>query len=415
MDEHTHIGYADESHWNEGRYRSIALVTAAIPTAEAVGIRVARVLAESKLSGSTPEFAWKDLRTDKTLAVANQMMNITVAAAYSEPFRVDVITWDTHDSRHKLPGRDDTANLARMYYHLMIKVIEDRWPKAAWIISPDERTDMDWAELERCLSYPSRQAKESEQFVLNEQFHVTSDPPQIVPGTSHYPMIQVADLFAGLASFSWNEYSVHRAWKLRQNGQQDMFAGLYEPPSKSAEYKHRALNYLKQLHIMRLTSADRKKYEQQEKGLITRPGERINFWLYMPQRDDDKAPTRLNNRAKSVSKSHEFGDKQSGCFPQFALPNDLNTPSFARDPDHVFGVSCLCSADFRLPKFCVCRGHPRPFATVPVPQASVDKNDGFVLPKHEVGTARQQFAVETESEPGGVEGAPNIHFRLGVS
>ena len=52
---------------------------------------------------------------------------------------------------------------------------------------------------------------------------------------------------------------------------------------------------------------------------------------------------------------------------------------------------------------------------MPVPQASMDKNDGFVLPKHEIGMTRQQFAVETESEPGGVERAPHVHFRPGVS
>lgn len=292
MDKFTHIGYADESHWNEGRYRSIALVTADLPTADLVSTEVMRVVAESNLSGSAPEFAWKNLRTDKTLAVANAITNITVAVAYSEPFRVDIITWDTQDSRHKVPGRDDTANLARMYYHLMIKVIEVRWPEASWVIKPDERTDMDWKELERCLSYPSRHAKEARQFVLAEQFCVTSASPQITSVTSHHPLVQVADLFAGLASFSWNEYSAHAAWKLRQNGQQDMFADLYAPPSKSAEYKHRALHYLKQLHILRLANADKKKYEQQEKGLVTRPGERINFWLYTPQRDDDKAPTR---------------------------------------------------------------------------------------------------------------------------
>lgn len=296
MDEHTHIGYADESHWNEGRYRSIALVTAAIPTADMVSTEVMRVVAESNLSDSAPEFAWKALRTDKTLAVANQMMNITVAAAYSEPFRVDVITWDTHDSRHKLPGRDDTANLARMYYHLMIKVIEDRWPKAAWIISPDERTDMDWAELERCLSYPSRRAKRAQVPLLSEQFYIPYRPPKVTHITSDHPLVQIADLFGGMASFSWNEHESYAAWKSQRSEQPDMFLNAFprlQQPTIGGGYKSNVLHNFEKKYLQRLRGRDKKEFEKRPKGLVTMdPSMPINFWFYTPQGSYDKAPRR---------------------------------------------------------------------------------------------------------------------------
>jgi len=297
MDEHTHIGYADESHWNEGRYRSIALVTAAIPTAEAVGIRVARVLAESKLSGSTPEFAWKDLRTDKTLAVANQIMNITVAAAYSEPFRVDVITWDITDSRHKVERRDDLANFEYMYYRLIITTIERKWRRSSWLIRPDERADMDWDKLEQRLQSPSIKYKVSQSLALNKQLQVASIPLRIEAVTSIQPLIQVADLFAGLVSFSWEKRKAYAAWKSRQSEQLDMFLNVFpqelQLTTHGGGYKSQTLHNFEKIYLQRIRGRDKNEFEKRQGGLVTRdPSTPINFWFYTPQGSYDKAPRR---------------------------------------------------------------------------------------------------------------------------
>lgn len=295
MDEFNHIGYADESRWSGGRYRSIALITAERPTAERVSGEVARVLAESNLSGSKPEFAWKNLRTDKTLAVANAITRITVAAAYSEPFRVDVITWDNQDSRNAVARRDDLANFEHMYYHLIIGTIERKWPRASWLIRPDDRTDTDWRELEQCLQFPSRKSRLSQSLALDKRLQSVSIPLRIKAVTSTHPLIQVADLFAGIASFSWEKRKAYAAWKSRRIEQPDMFLNVFQEElqltTHGGEYKSQTLHNFEKIYLQRLRGRDKKEFEKRPGGLVTRdPSTPINFWFYAPQGSYDKAP-----------------------------------------------------------------------------------------------------------------------------
>ena len=295
MDEFTHIAYADESYWNDGRYRSIALVTATRPTAEAVSVKVAQTLERFSLS----EFAWNKLRTHDKLLPANAMIEITLNAAYNvaytERLRVDVLTWDTQDSRHRnVLRRDDVANMERMYYHLIITVIEKRWPKGLWLIKPDEQLNVDWKTLERSLAFPSRKAKTSKQLVLDEQFApALFGPPTIAQSTSNDPLIQVADLFAGLSSFSWDDHQAYQAWKSRQNAHQNFPSMVQDSISGGKEFKSRALNKFENLYVKYLTDREREEFSMREKGLITRnPNNYINFWPYTPQGAYDKAPRR---------------------------------------------------------------------------------------------------------------------------
>lgn len=295
MDEFTHIGYADESYWNVGQFRSIALVTAARPTAEAVAVRVAHALEKSNVS----EFAWNSLRTDNTLAAANAMIEITLNTAYNvtytERLRVDVLTWDTQDSRHhNVLRRDDAANMGHLYYRLIITVIERRWPKGLWLIRPDEQSNIDFEKLEKTLAFPSRKAKASQQLVLGKQFApALFGPPKVVQSTSDAPLIQVADLFAGLSSFSWNDHQAYQAWKSRQNAHQNFPGMVQDSISSGKEYKSRALNKFENLYVQRLADREQKDFSMRRKGLITRnPNNHINFWLYTPQGAYDKAPQR---------------------------------------------------------------------------------------------------------------------------
>ena len=43
-------------------------------------------------------------------------MDFVIEQALQGALGEDVLTWDTEDSRHKIKGRDDIANLQRMYY-----------------------------------------------------------------------------------------------------------------------------------------------------------------------------------------------------------------------------------------------------------------------------------------------------------
>lgn len=293
LDKFTRIGYADESNWNLRQYRTIALVTAERPTAEVVTDKVARAIEEARLS----EFAWNKLRSHDALLAANAMTDIAVDAACSGGFRVDVIIWDTLDSRHAVEGRDDLANFERMYYHLIKTTIEKKWPKASWMIRPDERTDMDWHDLEQCLMYPSRKYKNSQSLVLDKQFQGISMPLRICDIASSHPLVQVADIFAGLASFSWNEHSKYASWKSQHSEQFYMLSNQFpqelQQNTAGIKCKSQALQHFEKIYLPRLRGRDRKEFEKRRRGLVTLdPNMPINFWFYIPQRNYDKAPRR---------------------------------------------------------------------------------------------------------------------------
>ena len=285
----THAGYSDESHWNQGRYRTLGLVTLPIVTVDEALSDAQMILDKSNVK----EFAWKALRTDKQEAVAKQLCTLASRLAYSGKIRVDTLIWDVSDSRHKIQGRDDTANLARMYYHLLINVIERRWPLGCyWEMRPDNRTDMDWDTLEECLQYPSRTMKNATHTLLDGTSGVEGvAPPQINPVHSKDDsLIQIADLFAGLAAFSWNKHMEYQKWRLKQLGQLNMFGdGSRTELSRSATYKARTLQFFegqRPLYNLGTSQANGERLRTWD------PTEPINFWLYVPQIEEDKAPRR---------------------------------------------------------------------------------------------------------------------------
>ena len=288
----THLGYSDESSWNQSRYRSLALVSGSAQAMADVESTVAILLRQSNVH----ELAWKNVRTARDRFAAMKVCDAVFNALHTRSVRVDVLIWDTHDSRHRVRGRDDSANLARMYYHLISNVINLRWHAgASWLLRADERTDMDWETLESCLRGRTRKQKTAAQRRLGGVLPPrTPAPPRVEEASSSTnPLVQVADMFAGLAAFSWNQSAEHRRWKEVERGaragQQNMFAGLgLGDGSKSAQFKHEVLD-----HIVGLSLPGVVMKAGEQEGLRTfGPQNRLNFWHYEPQRIDDTAPRR---------------------------------------------------------------------------------------------------------------------------
>ena len=286
----THIGFSDESHWSQGRYRSVALVSARLEDMTVVERRLKGLVQESGFR----ELSWSKIRSAKAYFAATKVCDLIAEMARNQLLRVDALIWDTQDSRHKIAGRDDTQNLARMYYHLLSNVIAMRWPSTAlWKFGVDERTDMNWKELVDCLSGQTRRERSTMQRTLSPAAvrprRIPSKVEQI--SSSEQPVVQVADLFAGLGAFSWNQREHHQQWKVTELplsfGQQTMFNGLAQfKISRSAKYKHELLH-----HFASLSRPFAQMKGHAGEGLRSyRPDSTINYWLYVPQQSYDKAP-----------------------------------------------------------------------------------------------------------------------------
>jgi len=287
----THVGFSDESHWNIGRFRSLGLVTTPSEHLDSLETRLRQLLDESHVS----EFKWQRLRGAKERFAAEKMVKFAVENACAKQLRIDVLIWDIQDSRHAIVGRDDVANLQRMYYHLFRNVLRLRWPDGAvWRLYPDEHTAMDWESMEDYLSAVSVRI-ETERSLLTKgrfRFRIRQEfgIDDIVPSKSRErPLLQLADLFAGLAVFSREKFDAYQVWlSSSQNS-------LFENEISNSDPSH---GDRERFQVLRMLDRECKQRRigvslKTKCGLWTpNPEYPINFWIYEPQHEEDKAPTR---------------------------------------------------------------------------------------------------------------------------
>jgi hypothetical protein len=283
----SHVAYSDETHYNVGRFKGIGVVSAAINHATLASDEVRRILATANVN----ELKWEKLRTARDRMAAIRVTDWLFTKI--NVLRVDVLTWDIEDPRHKIHGRDDVANLHRMFHHLMKNVLR-RYPRGStWKLYPDEQDSIEWERVHDFLDSAGTRS----QFVQNigaltyrlrfeKEFRIV----QIVPSKSHVePLIQVADLFAGMAAFSRTHIETYRKWQEQESGQTHLFkkeehtftSGEREKCAVLSDLRHRCTGY--RLPVTLISTS----------GLQTRdPRIALNFWHYEPQRQSDKAPIR---------------------------------------------------------------------------------------------------------------------------
>lgn len=265
-----HVAYADETHHNVGRYRGIGLVTASLANASRISQELETLIRAHRLV----ELKWGEMRSAKSRFAAHHVLDYLLAQVTQRALRVDILTWDVEDSRHKIPGRNDIANLRRMYFFLFRNVLCRRWPaRCRWSVYVDENTQQPWSHL-RYLDEIS--LWEDQQVIAQLNIHTIGEVK------SHKePLIQVADLLAGLAVYSRAAYAKLAAWRHR--------AGA-EPKDLTLSNADRV-----RLEVLGRFHDHCKKHKlgvSLRRGLRTYDPERpMNFWWYQPQGSYDKAPT----------------------------------------------------------------------------------------------------------------------------
>lgn len=290
--EPTHIAYADETNHNVGRYRGIALLTLRVKDAEILSDNLRQILMKSNID----EFKWVDLRSARHRFAAIKMVEFLIQNALNNLARMDILIWDTEDKRHQVQGRDDIANLERMYYHLFKNVMHKRWPhESAWILHPDINSAMKWRELFNFLKLAdigkSMEKSSGWQGLIKSvnEFGIVQIEPK---DSKDEPLIQLADLFAGLATYSRGKYDCFEKWKNNGTRQTKLFEETPEPPiiiSKADMERCLILdnfNYnckRKKMGVSLKTNKGLKSFD---------PAKPINFWWYVPQHETDKAPVR---------------------------------------------------------------------------------------------------------------------------
>ncbi len=286
VDSHDYVGYCDESYVSAERFRAIACVSLPSIHLPTVTAKMSELLAGSGLR----EFKWSRCTQARERLGAIKLIDGACAAAGSYGLRIDVLLWDTHDSRHDVRGRDDAANFERMFYHLLKCVLMKRPRASRWRMFCDEKLGVDWLALRSCLrAVGNRQPSEAslfadfmmdKQYVLRELEEVHSDDA---------PLVQLADLFGGLCVFSRMKFNAFLAWRNSRSGQASLLD--VEPTSLSNSDRER---FPVLAHLDERTKAAKLGVSLRSHcGLRTmQPGRPLNFWWYEPQHEKDKAPRR---------------------------------------------------------------------------------------------------------------------------
>lgn len=295
----THVCFSDESNWNRGRYRSLGMVSLRADDLAFLEAELASLLRDADIS----EFKWKKLQGFRYKSAAEKMCDFAIKYGSSSRLRVDVLIWDTEDSRHKVKGRDDIQNINIMYYHLFRNVFRMRWPDdSVWKLYPDEHTALDWKTLQECLDNVRSQMDVTAPTLFNRDRSIRLwqefGPAAIHPAISEErPLLQLADLFAGMSIFSYQEYSGYKAWQ-QCNSSPNLFSFMDESLGDTNSSKIAKVRFAL-LHQF-YTECKKRRLGvglNESQGLLTRdPRNPLNFWMYMPQHAEDKAPLRNGPR-----------------------------------------------------------------------------------------------------------------------
>ncbi len=290
MTEATHYAFSDDSKHKEGRYCSLSLVTLEKRNFSFLNSKLEIILQDSDIKN---EFKWKKLRNKKYKSVAEKIIDFVFENSNS--IRIDILIWHLEDKRHKnVLRRDDEEDLVRMYYHLLSSTLSKKWPVqgSLWEWFPDKQSSVNWALLKECINNKKHNCI-SDLFGLNpgfEQVRVLN----VKPSDSHEKkFIQIADLFAGIGIYSYVSFKRYKKWEQQNTSELNLFLEQTSNPkddlsfTNSEKYRFQIIDYFNKKakqHKLQIS------FERSKGFKSYNPRKFIDFWLYEPQSENDKAP-----------------------------------------------------------------------------------------------------------------------------
>lgn len=280
-----YTAFSDESYITAARYRGMCSVSLPTASLEEVERDLRGILAESKVE----EFKWQKTKNAKYRLCAEKLYAYTLEKISDLDLRVDVLIWDTHDSRHRVARRDDNANYERMFFHLLKNVMKKRERNASWNLFPDERLGVDWDTIESCLREFGKHEIATSHPLLNEllldTFYNVATFKQV--DSKHSPCSQLADLFAGIAVYSKEKYDLYADWADDDMGTMTLF------PKESKKYsngEHERFGLIRDFNQACKDLKMRVSLKEKRAFWTPDPSRPLNFWHYEPQHELDKAP-----------------------------------------------------------------------------------------------------------------------------
>lgn len=231
--------YTDESYITAERYRSICALSMPISYSSLIEEDLLNILKSSEVE----EFKWNKLSNAKNKFCAMKLINYLLDNIHTRNIRIDVLIWDTQDSRHDIKNRDDNANFERMFFHLLKTSMKKREYGSDWHIYPDEKMGVDWETIQQCLSSVGKRRDYSETLFgpfFSDSYYNVSRFLEIE--SQKAICCQIADLFSGLAVFSKNSYKRFSLWRENKSATLLLLELDKEELSNSEKYRFEVLH-----------------------------------------------------------------------------------------------------------------------------------------------------------------------------
>lgn len=289
--ENKHLIFSDESGWEkDNRYGSLAKISGTYENTKELNNQLKDILKFHKRT----EIKFKGIKGHDSKIIAYDFYKTSFDFLIKSKIKIHVLVWDKHDERHNVKGRSDIENLKRMYYH-NLKVLKNHWRvDTNWSFYPDEFTAIDWKnDVVKYLTNMTLVSKDHHQYdFFNEIKEIRIKYNNVKELKSDmYPIVQLADLFAGIIRTSRLQSNDFMSWFLTKENENQF--SLFDKPkqiiiSKNLQPKFELMYDFKKL-------ADRYKLGMSlntDKYFKTYNCKKnIFIWHYSPQGEYDKAPT----------------------------------------------------------------------------------------------------------------------------
>ncbi|HEY7019499.1 MAG TPA: hypothetical protein VH349_00180 [Ktedonobacterales bacterium] len=183
--------YGDESSYNYGAVRGVGAVSLRLDDSARLGEELASLLRAS----SVRELKWEKVRTARAAFAAQKALTWALDHALDGELWIETVTWEVSSAAASRARRPALTQLRNAYTTLLSSVMTRHAQRGeqsqGWRIVPDEQSAIPWTRIQETL-------------------------PQIaiiMPARSEtQPLIQLADVFAGLAIFSRAAYGAYERW-----------------------------------------------------------------------------------------------------------------------------------------------------------------------------------------------------------
>jgi hypothetical protein len=283
--------YSDDSGSEGHRYRSLCTVSSKKTTLSQLRNSLSSILHKENVS----ELKFEETRGHSPkIRAASSFYNEACNLCARKQIRIDVVVWDQKDSRHLIPMRDDTANIERMYHKLILHMAR-MWNQCEWDIFPDVQSGVDWKSLQTFLNYKRlKEVDPNTRNLFKEENPFLNVQKPIEQESIKEPLVQLADMFGGLARFSVEKGNNYHQWKLSKEAVEN--PGLFsfeiiENPDESKADRAR-FSLLREFDTLCKSHRLGVSLETKKCLWTPRPSGHLNFWSYKPQGEYDKAPVK---------------------------------------------------------------------------------------------------------------------------